>query len=165
MARQSGTEERRASRERERSYLVAREDDVDVAPAWIGVNLVVNVELDVLGELVHEAGAYLANQPSDNTHTRRGREGFAASHEPGVMQLESNIGPAGGALPREAACSSASCVSRALRKRRARCWFILARGATPTHARTCTALALSHTRTRERERDGARRDVIPSMAM
>lgn len=75
MARQSGTEERRASRERERSYLVAREDDVDVAPARIGVNLVVNVELDVLGELVHEAGAYLANQPSDNTHThtRRGR--------------------------------------------------------------------------------------------
>ena len=53
---------------------------------------------------------------------------------PGVMQLESN-GSAGTSSPRFLASWIAAESSCAARKRRWRCWFILARGAHPSTAR------------------------------
>lgn len=45
---------------------------------------------------------------------------------PGVMQLLSNGSPSGAGSPRRCAAARASMASRALRKRRERCWFICA---------------------------------------
>ena len=53
---------------------------------------------------------------------------------PGVMQLESKGSPGGSGSPFLAASSRAFCASRADLKRRDRCWFIFARGATPSMA-------------------------------
>jgi hypothetical protein len=52
---------------------------------------------------------------------------------PGVMQLESNPSPAT-ISPAATSAASASARSIALLNRRDRCWFILARGATPSIA-------------------------------
>ncbi len=58
---------------------------------------------------------------------------------PGVMQLESNACAASrGASPAASAAASASSASRLDLKRRARCWFIFARGATPSTAMNIT---------------------------
>ena len=57
---------------------------------------------------------------------------------PGVIQLESNGGDAGMSSPRLMAFCRPSLASWAVRKRRDRCWFILARGATPSIARKNT---------------------------
>mmetsp|Transcript_27481 Transcript_27481/g.93825 ORF Transcript_27481/g.93825 Transcript_27481/m.93825 type:complete len:209 (-) Transcript_27481:132-758(-) len=57
----------------------------------------------------------------------------AMNSVPGVMQLESN-GCSGTDSPRASFAALSACASRAERKRRERCWFILARGATPSMA-------------------------------
>ena len=54
---------------------------------------------------------------------------------PGVMQLESNFLPSGSLPSRARMVAASSSASREDRKRRERCWFILARGATPSTAR------------------------------
>ena len=53
---------------------------------------------------------------------------------PGVMQLESNGSPLASGSPFAAASARSFSASRAERKRRERCWFIFARGATPSMA-------------------------------
>ena len=53
---------------------------------------------------------------------------------PGVMQLESKGSPLGSGSPLASASARIFSASLALLKRRERCWFILARGATPSIA-------------------------------
>lgn len=63
---------------------------------------------------------------------RSGEEGCDA---PGVMQLLSKPASSGISSPLRLAFSIVSLFSFAVRKRRLRCWFILALGATPSMAR------------------------------
>ena len=59
---------------------------------------------------------------------------------PGVMQFESKRSASGMASPRATISAIVVSASLAERKRRLRCWFILARGATPSMARYSTPL-------------------------
>ena len=53
---------------------------------------------------------------------------------PGVMQLLSNGSPTASGSPFAAASARSFSASKAERNRRERCWFIFARGATPSMA-------------------------------
>ena len=54
---------------------------------------------------------------------------------PGVMQFESNASSSGSSSPLRSALSLTSRASFAVRNRLLLCWFIFARGATPSTAR------------------------------
>ena len=76
---------------------------------------------------------------------------------PGVMQLLSNGSPSGAGSPRRCAAARASEASRALRKRRHRCWFICAAGVARQHSEAAAA--------RHEVAHALARGATPSMAM
>jgi hypothetical protein len=67
-------------------------------------------------------------------HDIKKREEQIVHCAPGVIQLLSNAFSSGNFSPFASAFALTSLASFAVRKRRLRCWFIFARGATPSTA-------------------------------
>src|SRR5713226_9529610 len=126
---------------------MSRKHNLYLTPVCILANLFVHKVAELLGKLCHELRAWhywrlvsvyaLTPQSGEveGGERRREREGdWRREGIPGVMQLLSNAFSSGSFSPFRSAFSRTSRASLAVRKRRLRCWFIFARGATPSTA-------------------------------